>query len=451
MEETLILIGKQIPEPYTIKLVENKKLITYNVFNIKEENIGRIELTRSGNLKSYTYTGKVFKHIKLPLTEESILDRTNLFLKTFVKDESLTLASVITHPNYYQVNYEEKDTKYDLYIPDTGVKIVLSSGGNILSFNKKEDHYIVVYPDEIITSQEAKSYYLKRLNLDLKVSKPANYKHYKLVYGITQEIDYLPASGEEVDSKLIIQELNSLEPFTTSSNNLFRILGLDGDYTKVGKKNKKDYRIELWSKHSKKSLIELNYDIEEPQLGIIKYKIHKHTNQIVEICDGDLLPEDMNEEITNKKALNRALDFLFTIDPKANEAFDMIDPLINGKAEVNQKHEPNYYFYFNRVHDSIEVENQIAYIGVGKYTGIINKYCAPTVTEKELAHINVFAKVSETEAKEIYANNMKMNLSFVKKIDEQENIKYELAYFPTFTGVSTAKLIDAHQGILYEA
>lgn len=451
MKETLRLIEKHIPEPYTIKLNKNKNLNNYDVFNDKKNNIGYIKLTSIGELKSYAYTGEFFKHIKHPLTEKSIIEKTNEFLKTFVKNSDLKLSSIFTYASNYQVNYEEKDTKYNLYLPDTGVEMVINLAGSILSFNKKYDKYEIIAPNKIITSEEAKLDYLNRLDLDLKVSKLIPHKHYKLVYRLNEEINYLPASGEEANLKLIKRNLKSLEPYTPSSKSISRILGLNGDYSKIGKKNKKDCRIELWSKHPKKALIHLNYDINESQTDIIKYKINKHTNQIVQICDGDIFTEDMNEVITNKGAYNRALDFLFTIYPEANELFDIIDSVTGSEEEVNHKYESNYMFYFNRVHDSIEVENQIAYVGVGKYTGMINKFCAPTVTEKELAHINVFAKVSETEAKKIYANNLKMKLSYVKKLDKQRNVTYELAYLPVFLeDKSNAYLIDAHQGTVYE-
>lgn len=452
MKETLELIEKHIPEPHTIELNKNGNLCYYDILNKKEENIGYIKLTSSGDLKTYAYTGKAFKHIKHPITEKSILEKANVFLKTFVKNSRLTQASIFTYSNNYQINYEEKDVKLNLYIPDSGAEIIINLAGNILSFDKKDDKYKVIYPDRIITSEEAKSHYLNRLNLDLKVSKPTNHNHYKLVYRINEEIDYVSASGKEIDSKLIKQQLISLDSFSTSSDNLFRILGLDGQYAKISKKNIKDRRIELWSKRPKKSLIHLNYDINEPQLDVIKYKINKHTNQIIQICDGETFLDDLTEKLTSKKAFDRALDFLFTVYPKANELFDIIDSVIDGEDEIDQKYEPNFMFYFNRVHDSIEIENQIAYIGVGKYTGMINKFCAPTVTEKELAHINVFAKVTETEAKVFYAKDLKMNLCFVKKMVEQANTTYELAYLPTFpNGKTKVYLIDAHQGEIYEA
>lgn len=454
MKETLRLIEKHIPEPCKIKLNEKEKgnFIYYNIFNERNNNIGCLKFTKTGELTFFSYTGEILKHIKHPLNEKEIIENANAFLNTFVQNKNLKVASVFTYASNYRVNYEDKNSKYNLFLPGTGVELTLDLAGNILSFNRKEEDYELITPKRIITSEEAKSHYLKKLNLDLEISKPASLNHYKLIYRLNEEINYVPASGEEPKLKLIKCNLKSLEPYATSSKNIFRILGLDGDYSKIGKKNKKDCRIELWSKNSKKELGQLNYNMDDSQSNVIKFKINKHTAQIVQICDGEILSEEVTSALTNKKAYDRALDFLFTIYPDADELFDKIDLNIDSDEKTNEKHEPNYMYYFNRVHDSIEVQNQIAYIGVGKYTGMINKFCAPTVTEKELAHINVFPKVSEDEAKRFCANNLKMNLHYKKSVDQENNIQYELVYLPVFLEGKTEEiLIDAHQGTIFEA
>lgn len=454
MKETLRLIKKHIPEFSTIKLNEKEKrnFTYYNIFNELNNNIGCLKFTKAGELTFFSYTGENFKHIRHPLNEKEIIEYVNEFLNTFVQNKNLKMASVFTCASNYRVNYEDIDSKYNLFLPDTGVELTLDLAGNILSFNRKEDNYELIIPKKIITSEEAKSYYLKNLNLDLEISKPASRNHYKLVYRLNEEINYVPASGEKPKLKLKKYNLKSLNPYTTSSENLFRILGLDGDYSKIGKKNKKDYRIELWSKYSKKVLGQLNYNMDDSQSNVIKFKINKHTAQIVQICDGEILSEEVNIALTNKKAYDRALDFLFTIYPDADELFDEVDLNIDSDDKTNEKHESNYMFYFNLVHDSIEVRNQIAYIGVGIYTGMINKFCAPTVIEEELTHINVFPKVSEEEAKRFCASNLKMDLHYKKSVDPENNIQYKLVYLPVFfEGKSSMILIDAHQGTVFEA
>src|SRR5699024_12263818 len=101
---------------------------------------------------------------------------------------------------------------------ETGVELTLDLGGNISSVNRKEDNYELITTKKIITSEEAKSHYLKKLNLDLEISKPASLNHYKLVYRINEEINYVPASGEEPKRQLIKCNLISLKPYATNSN-----------------------------------------------------------------------------------------------------------------------------------------------------------------------------------------------------------------------------------------
>src|SRR5699024_6368848 len=152
------------------------------------------------------------------------------------------------------------------------------------------------------------------------------------------------------------------------------------------------------------------------------------TNKIIQVSNGEIYRNYVDEPLIYKEAYNRALDFLFIFFRKADEFFDVIVPLLVKKEKQYKDYDQNYLSNFNCVHDSIEVENQIAYIGLGKYTGKINQYRAPSVTEKNLAHINVFAKISEAEAKIIYERNLKMKLGFIKKYDQENNIIYELAY-----------------------
>lgn len=82
---------------------------------------------------------------------------------------------------------------------------------------------------------------------------------------------------------------------------------------------------------------------------------------------------------------------------------------------------------------------------------MINQFCAPNVTEKELAHIYVFAKVSESEAKNIYAEQLEMNLKFIKNVEENGPVNYELVYLPSYPNKKAEiNLIDAHSGTIID-
>ena len=456
MTDIIELIQKYIVENHTVKLnknLTNKNINYYDLLNKKSHVIGNLQLTKENKLIKYTYSGDKDKVMKHSLDEKEILEITDTLIKKVCKNLDLTLSSILMTNHNYKVIYEEKEPKYDLKLPETGVYIRLNSFGNLLEVERKIDKYEVIYPDQNITAEEAKKIHLNSINLDLKISKIKNQEQYQLFYQINEMIKYIPASGEETGELISTkQNLKSLEPFETSSKNLFRVLGLNDNYKKVGKRSKRNYRVELWSKLAKKNVSPLDYDVNKPLLGIIKYKINKHTNQIVLINDGELLEQEYNQEITKKEAFNQALDYLFTIYPKADELFDVLELDIDNQVDHDLKFEPNYMFYFNRIHDSIEIENQIAYVGVGKYTKMINKFCATTITEKELRHINVFATVSESEAKALYAQDFTMELAFKKKIKKSDEIIYELIYQPIFSkGKSNANLIDAHNGLLYES
>ena len=456
MAHTIELIQKYIVESHTVKLNESltdKSINYYDLLNKKSHVIGSLQLTKSGKLIKYVYSGNKDRILKHSLDENEILEVTDTLIKTAYKKLDLILSSILMTNNSYKVFYEEKESKYNLKLPETGVYMRLDLSGNLLELESKMKKYEVIYPDQTITDEEAKRVHLNSLNLDLKISKIKNQEHYQLYYRINEMIKHIPASGEETGELISTkQKLKSLEPFETSSKNLFRVLGLDDSYQRVGKRNKRNCKIELWSKLNKKKVSPLNYDVNKSQLGVIKYKINKHTNQIVQINDGERLEQAYNQEITKKEAFNQALDFLFTVYPKADELFDILELDIDNQVDQDLKFEPNYMFYFNRIHDSIEIENQVAYVGVGKYTKMINKFCATTITEKELRHINVFATVSESEAKELYAEDFKMKLAFKKKMQESGQIIYELIYQPVFSNEKlNANLIDAHTGFLYES
>lgn len=447
MREVLNFINKYIHEHDIIKLhnCSNEKSV-YQILNNKNKNVGFISLTKDNELESFIYTGKLNKY-KQHMSKENMIKRT----KEFLNDSNLILASVDIYANSAKINYEEKDINYNLRLPNTGVSFVLNLAGDILSFNKNTQYYKVITPQKIITEKEAKSRYLNQLEIDLKISKLSQHDHYKLMYSLNEKVNHIPASGNKVRVNTSNNELKSLEPYTPSSKNLFKILGLYGDYVRIGKRNKKNCKIELWSKYAKKSFKQLNFDLNTPQTDVVKYKIDKHTNKIIQVSNGEIYSNYVDEPLIYKEAYNRALDFLFSIYPKADEFFDVIDPIVDKKEKTYQAYEPNYMYYFNCVHDSIEVENQIAYIGLGKYTGKINQYRAPSVTEKNLAHINVFAKISEAEAKIIYERNLKMKLGFIKKYDQENNIIFELAYLPVlFENHSNKHYLDAHEGTVYE-
>lgn len=451
MIDTIKIFQNYIPESYHIKLNENeesKDLLVYNIYNEKKNYVGYLHLTSQGEIKKYEDTDDILKTEKHLINKSEIKEKATRLVKELYKDKVLSLVSLIKKLDNFVVLYEIKEPKYDLTLPGTGIELNYNLTGTLKKINQRIETYEIEYPETILSPEEAKSKFMDNLNLDLKISKPKNHLHYHLFYRINKKLLYIPASGEDGEYINNQRKLKSLEPFETSSKNLFRILGLNDDYKKVIKKSKRNYKIEIWSKYNKKELKKLNSGLHEFNKGIIKYKIDKHMHQIVEICDGEDLEEDFNEKIVEKHAYEKALDFLFTIYPKADELFDIIE-LVKDEGNIDKiNKEPNYTYYFNRVHDSIEIENQIAYICVGQYTGMINKYCAPSVMEKELSHINVFAKVSESEAKSIYKEELHMKLNFVKK--ENEQIKYELVYVPTSPNKNgEINLIDAHLGTLY--
>src|SRR5699024_11475176 len=101
------------------------------------------------------------------------------------------------------------------------------------------------------------------------------------------------------------KEIKSLETYKKSSKNLFKILVLDGDYVRIGKRNKKNCKIELWSKYAKKSFKQLNFDLNTPQTDVVKYKIDKHTNKIIQVSNGEIYRNYVDEPLIYKEAYNR--------------------------------------------------------------------------------------------------------------------------------------------------
>src|SRR5690625_7255730 len=86
--------------------------------------------------------------------------------------------------------------------------------------------------------------YLNQPEIDLKISKLSQHDHYKLMYSLNEKVNHIPASGNKVKVNTSNNELKSLEPYTPSSKNLFKILGLYGDYVRIGKRNKKNCKID---------------------------------------------------------------------------------------------------------------------------------------------------------------------------------------------------------------
>src|SRR5699024_10061950 len=149
---------------------------------------------------------------------------------------------------------------------------------------------------------------------------------------------------------------------------------LYGDYVRIGKRNKKNCKIELWSKYAKKSFKQLNFDLNTPQTDVVKYKIDKHTNKIIQVSNGEIYRNYVDEQLIYKEAYNGAVDFVVSMYDKADELFDAIEKIVDKKEKTYQAYDPKYIYYFTCVHDGIEVETHIAYIGLGKYIGNINQY-----------------------------------------------------------------------------
>src|SRR5690625_7319273 len=116
------------------------------------------------------------------------------------------------------------------------------------------------------------------------------------MYNLNKKVKHIPASGNKVKVNTSNNELKSLEPYTPSSKNLFKILGLYGDYVRIGKRNKKNCKIELWSKYAKKSFKQLNFDLNTPQTDVVKYKIDKHTNKIIQVSNNEIYRKNINEQ-----------------------------------------------------------------------------------------------------------------------------------------------------------
>lgn len=453
MHETLNVIKEYIPTVYKIekKITHQATCLSeYNLLNEKNKIIGHLVLTSTGEIDSYFCSVNINKPIKYAYNAKQIINLTESLLEKTYGNTTFKLQSVSEKLNYYEIIYEEIDSKYNLPLPGTGLRINISYSGYLLRIERGYDTYKINYPDKLISLESARSKYLKSIDFDLKISKPIRGEPYKLCYRLSEKYSYIKASGEEEIHKSNQHKLESLEQFETSSKNLIRILGLNEDYKRVAKKSTLNYRIEIWSQHPKKYLKHLNFNMNEAQPGVIKYKIDKQSDRIVQITDGEILDEN-NKEITKHQAYEKALDFLFTMYSNAEELFD----LINSEEIINHgedsKYEPNYSFYFNRVHDSIEIESQIAYVEIGKFTGIVNNFCTSDVHEKELKHINVFAKISEPKARILYESELEMKLSFIEKQSEIEAIYYELAYVPNFPNRDKKiQLIDAHNGTFYD-
>lgn len=458
MQETLHELLKFIPNKVQFCRLEAEddlfEGVNYKIYEEEtEEVIASCVCNESGELLNYYYLAD---YEKGSMTSRDVAVIGNDFIQSFYPKglDTYTIDSIIDVDDEYMINYGMKDEKYGIIIPHVGFTLTVSTSGLVVQFAYVHEEYDIDYPNQIISAEEAKDSYLSKLDFGLIIDcidsdiYVNGDNQNRLVYRVIESAMDIPASGEKpitvresIETKVVShQEI----PYKT----VYDMIGLNEEYLQIGEEIYGDERIELWAHYSTRLQEEIDY-LDEYCEKVIRIVYHKDDHQLLFMHNGEIRSESKESEQLLEDVLEQcALDFMFILFSNTHEKFELeVNDLDESYIDEYESEEEGRPFYFHEVLDGIPIDEKVICVQVGIYTGKIIGVSTGIIHDDLTADIRTDPQISTDDAKQLYANDLEMELVFGVEYDVDEKARIHLLYTPSFPKTTGhVQLIDAQTG-----
>lgn len=431
-----------------------------------EEILASCVCNESGGLINYYYLAE---YETGSMTSYDVEVIGNDFIQSFYPKglDTYTLDSIIDLDDEYMVNYGIRDEKIGVIIPHVGFTLTVSTTGQVVQFSYVHEEYDIVYPDQIISAEEAKDRYILELDFQLIIHHIDSEIYVngddtdQLVYQVIESAMDIPASGQDPMPVREFVETTAIKYQDVPYKTVYDMVGLNEEYLQVGEEIHGDERIELWAHYSSQLSAGIDY-LDEYCEKVIRIVFHKDNHQLLFVHNGEIWSESERTEQLEEDVLEQsALDLMFLLFPDTHERFTLeVLDLDESPLEEDQEiydmdeelceyelEEDSRPFYFHAVLDGIPIDDKVICIQVGVYTGKITSVFMETINNGPMNHIQTKPEISKDEAKQLYANDVEMELIFGMEYDEDGKGQIHLSYMPSFPKtIGHVRLIDAQTG-----
>ncbi|GIN97938.1 hypothetical protein J6TS1_38080 [Siminovitchia terrae] len=422
------------------------------------EEAGEIVLDVNGRLKKFVEFDE--KRLFVVKSKEELCRIVERFLEEIFPDsiQKLHLSSIVDVDDFYIFDYVQKDDKLGLSLPNSGVSFSISINGIILDMTNELGNVKAVYPEELLTEQDAMELYLKALKPQLKIMQYDQEMYirgnneFKLVY------DFLNTAALDVkmdgaltnleDLGMETYEYGSLPQLPIAETSIYRTVGAE-TMQKILTADSDQGKVEVWShlpaghlfsEYEDTDLLDLDIGIEH----VIKMAFDCEDgklNRMITVIDEN---RDRNR-VSEAVAYEAALRILFNQFPEAHRVFKLrIEEA--GLIEYEDEEITPFAFQFNfvRFENGIQVEGCEVSITICAATGELCEWCVWGEVNQDYKTLTGAETASVEEAMKLYESAFFMKLNWAKEEGEGDDPYYELVYLPEFQDSGgTIHCIDA--------
>lgn len=428
------------PAELKIEQMEYEENVYDILFEEWGESVGSVRFDELGIAEFFIYTdeidtlpGKASK-FDMIMQAEGFIDR--FYNKEF--KNGLYLSAYIDLGEYHIVLYNRKDERLDKELPDSGISFTMLSNGLISAVEREKLGYDIHYPDQSITSNQAKEIYYNQLQLEPVIAKYAKDTYlygdncYHYVYELEDHIIEVDTAGNIHTTEVlgIGRSIIDKLPNVTNYTDIYTLAGLTEEHMKVAEVKKGKQRMEVWSRLPKESLRVSDEDLTDDELDIpeaIKLVFY-NDGRLIKLMGQEYHQSD--DVISYEEALNRAISLLAAISIQPLNHFRLQKNLQlpalgedDGAAEVD-----SYFFTFIRYERGVRVTDATVTVEVDA-TGIVKHADADPEVLNDFSNIDLHEEVSLSEARKMIKEALFMDLSWVKDHHAQ---RYTLSYLPSY-------------------
>ncbi|MFD1928838.1 hypothetical protein ACFSFY_12425 [Sporosarcina siberiensis] len=427
------------------------------------------------------------------LNAKDIAQVAEEFIHMFHPDELKTygLQAVIDLDGLYLIQYGIKEERYNLELPCIGFMLTISAGGQVKQFSFEEGPANIVYPEHVISEEEAMAAYIACTDFELEIHK-TDTEHfrngddtYRLVWSLKEAAVDIPASGEKWDTVCEGNVYESLPPHTSVDVPFLQAVGMTDEHVKIGEHLDEGLRVEKWQ-HASLQAPE-SVDWSEAYASSMITIHYDSSDRPVFVYNGEVWTDDeiyLDDEVLEQHALN----YLFGLFPDAATRFklqqvehedeweelqDVEDELnedpdgdwaaeqdasfedevdeddwLGDDGEVEGEETKDFYFHYHL--NGVPVEGIAVVVQVGLYSGRIVSASMEMTEEFPPTDIPTVPVLTKEEAAEQMKRRMKMELALSMEFDEEGETFYRLTYVPSFPETTGhVRMIDAVNGTAY--
>lgn len=415
-----------------------------------DESLGIVQVTKDGRLNMFGEFSKEEGEPKETMTKEEIRLVTESFLQRFFPKAvpELYLDAAIDLDYFYVFEYVQKDTQFNLPMPNSGISFYMFKNGSIMDMTYHMDGITVVYPNDILPGELARDIYLDNISPELKITHFDDETYLNGDNSLVLVYDFIQHVGIDVKmdgTKTTLEDLGAestqhltISEVVVNAATIYSFINLE-DRQKI----LLDGAIEVWSTHPLQYYREHEdmdaEDLTDMDFGIvdaIKIKMDPERGKLRQLTafsiEGN--PNLQSEE----SAFDKALQILFSQFPDAHLSFKQLesDPAMSYFDEEGEELPPYaYQFTFDRFEKGIQVVEESIAITVSAINLELIEYYATDRVFDDFSNLVDPTPSNDKRAMELYEQSFEMKLHWAKDYaDDMETSQYELVYLPVFEG-----------------